>query len=625
MAYNSNKGTQNFGDIHFEGDPAETQIDFEDDLIALKTKNIQRLIISSSAITASVIFSASAGIHAGTFTGDGAGITGIPASGVGAAGSNTQVQYNNGNAFAGSSNMVFDGTTLTVAGLSSTGNSILGDASGDSLTINAETIDIPNVAAGTDNTVVVYNGSTLLTDEIDSRVWGTTLLSKVAGVLAEGNITFFTNDSDTVTANGGLTYLYPRFGVTGSVSASLDVISLRDVSGSRNVYGGGVYGVNLSASNNLSAGGNLTVSGDATLGDVAGDSITLNAQTINIPNVAAGTDNTVVVYNGSTLVTDEIDSRVWESYKLIERSGTPTGNQVGVFNGLAAQSGYEGFTYVNNLRLAVSGAISGSGDVSGLNVSASSAVTIGGVNQADSSLYVRAPSDNSTVALFKSPSNDTIFAMSGSGRIVVGGSGAPYLEGKFNITGTVDDKLITLKSDTGEAFYVSGSGDTFVSGNIQMHTTMPMIEFTSSHASNTNAQIGINNAGNILLQNNTQNQHIVLKANDQGTIKEGFRLDGAVPEVVVNQTSDSLVNFRVESDNNTHMLYVDGSEDKIGINTDTPSVALDINSDAIRIRSSNTPSSATDFGTQGEIRWDGNYIYICIATDTWRRVAHSTW
>ena len=31
MAYNSNKGTQNFGDIHYDGDPADTQIDFEDD------------------------------------------------------------------------------------------------------------------------------------------------------------------------------------------------------------------------------------------------------------------------------------------------------------------------------------------------------------------------------------------------------------------------------------------------------------------------------------------------------------------------------------------------------------------------------------------------------------------
>ena len=31
MAYNSNKGPQQHGDIKFEGDPLETQVDFEDD------------------------------------------------------------------------------------------------------------------------------------------------------------------------------------------------------------------------------------------------------------------------------------------------------------------------------------------------------------------------------------------------------------------------------------------------------------------------------------------------------------------------------------------------------------------------------------------------------------------
>ena len=117
----------------------------------------------------------------------------------------------------------------------------------------------------------------------------------------------------------------------------------------------------------------------------------------------------------------------------------------------------------------------------------------------------------------------------------------------------------------------------------------------------------------------------MLKTNDQGSIKEGFRLDGAVPEVVVNQTSDSLVDFRVESDNNTHMLYVDGSADKIGIDTDTPIVKLDINDNTIRVRTAGTPSSASDFGAQGEIRWDADYIYVCVATDTWKRVAISTW
>ena len=71
-----------------------------------------------------------------------------------------------------------------------------------------------------------------------------------------------------------------------------------------------------------------------------------------------------------------------------------------------------------------------------------------------------------------------------------------------------------------------------------------------------------------MIQNNSTNKHIVFKTNDAGTMKEGFRIDGAVPEVVVNQGSDSLIDFRVESNNNTHMLMVNGGSDIVGIGAD---------------------------------------------------------
>ena len=158
---------------------------------------------------------------------------------------------------------------------------------------------------------------------------------------------------------------------------------------------------------------------------------------------------------------------------------------------------------------------------------------------------------------------------------------------------------------------------------LTLNATNPTIRFEEDGTFK--ATIGVNSADNILIENKTMNKHIVLKANDQGTVREGFRLDGAVPEVVVNQTSDSLVDFRVESDNNTHMLFVDGGNDKIGINTDQPTEALDINANSIRLRNNLTPSSATALGAAGQICWDANYIYICIATDTWRRIPHDTW
>ena len=38
-----------------------------------------------------------------------------------------------------------------------------------------------------------------------------------------------------------------------------------------------------------------------------------------------------------------------------------------------------------------------------------------------------------------------------------------------------------------------------------------------------------------------------------------------------------------------------------------------------------TPSSATDAGTRGEVCWDASYIYVCVAANTWKRAAISTW
>jgi hypothetical protein len=70
---------------------------------------------------------------------------------------------------------------------------------------------------------------------------------------------------------------------------------------------------------------------------------------------------------------------------------------------------------------------------------------------------------------------------------------------------------------------------------------------------------------------------------------------------------------RIESDNQANMFFVDASADKIGVMTNAPTEALDINSDAIRIRTAQTPASgnntAVGWGV-GTIAWDANYFYL---------------
>jgi hypothetical protein len=37
------------------------------------------------------------------------------------------------------------------------------------------------------------------------------------------------------------------------------------------------------------------------------------------------------------------------------------------------------------------------------------------------------------------------------------------------------------------------------------------------------------------------------------------------------------------------------------------------------------PATASSTGTAGDIRYDADYIYVCTATDTWKRAAITTW
>ncbi len=108
-----------------------------------------------------------------------------------------------GNTIDFNDNIDLDGTLLVSGSISALstltvdGNVVIGDNSSDILTINSQTINLANIAPGTDNTVVVTNGSTLVTDEIDGRVWGNTLVDN-GGTTGTANRLVKWSDSDTI-------------------------------------------------------------------------------------------------------------------------------------------------------------------------------------------------------------------------------------------------------------------------------------------------------------------------------------------------------------------------------------------------------------------------------------------
>lgn len=55
--------------------------------------------------------------------------------------------------------------------------------------------------------------------------------------------------------------------------------------------------------------------------------------------------------------------------------------------------------------------------------------------------------------------------------------------------------------------------------------------------------------------------------------------------------------------------------------TSTKDRCLSLNGDTFRISSNRTIAEADSNGYKGEICWDSNYIYVCVADNTWKRVA----
>lgn len=84
---------------------------------------------------------------------------------------------------------------------------------------------------------------------------------------------------------------------------------------------------------------------------------------------------------------------------------------------------------------------------------------------------------------------------------------------------------------------------------------------------------------------------------------------------------------RIESQNQSNMFYVDASADAVGIRTNAPTDAIDVNSDSIRLRTARTPASGNNLAVGwpvGRITWDSNYLYVAANSTHILRAALST-
>ena len=181
------------------------------------------------------------------------------------------------------------------------------------------------------------------------------------------------------------------------------------------------------------------------------------------------------------------------------------------------------------------------------------------------------------------------------------------------VTTTATANAIVKRDNNGQ---ISSTGiiskDTYFSGNVEgktavwLESTSPSGGVTSVKKSQLNTSPYIYD----LLITNTKNYYVGLVGNYIWKIANA---------------TDSIDLFSINLAN--------GDISGVGIDTSATANKLvkrdangAITSSQYKLSALNTaPASPTATGTTGEIRIDANYIYICVATNTWKRVALSTW
>ena len=155
---------------------------------------------------------------------------------------------------------------------------------------------------------------------------------------------------------------------------------------------------------------------------------------------------------------------------------------------------------------------------------------------------------------------------------------------------------------------------------------------------NTNKRLAV---GNTLPLTSLDVQGIITTrsaaADTPGSATEGLRMSltgYATTSLYANSIFNSvsatpisaLMQFRVASGTGTQATVMSMlGNGNVGIATTAPSALLDINSDILRLRTAKTPATSGAAGNTGDICWDADYIYVCIATNTWERAAIAAW
>jgi hypothetical protein len=206
------------------------------------------------------------------------------------------------------------------------------------------------------------------------------------------------------------------------------------------------------------------------------------------------------------------------------------------------------------------------------------------------------------------------------------------VSGGVTASGTLTAATIVKAGGTSSQFLMADGSTSLGGGGSLSGTTNYVAKFTSSSAIG-NSQI-IDDGTNVSLRTTASTYAVNINTGANSGI--GFYQDGGTAVIIgtnADVTAISPISIRgttVDLDGNLKV----NAAGRVLIGNPAPNDntvdAVQINGTVLstqyKLSALNTaPASASATGTLGEIRIDANYIYICTATNTWKRVAIATW
>lgn len=218
----------------------------------------------------------------GAFAGDGRGLSNIQADSLEAAGSNTQVQYNDSDAFGASANFTFGSSTVTLGASSATDLEVTGGLGVTGVSTLGATTGASITAAG----IINVNNATEATSTTDGSLQTDGGLSVVKSAVIGDDLDLI-SDSAVLSMGAGFDFKITHNGTDGATIATTGSLVI-DSGGTLTVDTDGTDAINL---------GTEAVAKTITIGNAASTKVDVNALAIELDSA-----ETIVLDSTTTTV-----------------------------------------------------------------------------------------------------------------------------------------------------------------------------------------------------------------------------------------------------------------------------------------------------------------------------------